>query len=250
MKFWAPREDVERKGAAVQLGCADIACLRALPTSRLFEVHNDFWQPAFGTRVLPISPEVAQDTGRTHRMPVLVGSTHDEVNVFMASVPPVPDAAYRQVVAGQFGEPIADEVVARYPLNGNGDGRDELAAALTDRLFACLSHVTRQRLGHRMPVSGYEFADRDVPMIVPDTPPFPGGYGAYHASELPMLFEFPDVSLTAGQRELSDYMITAWGRFARTGDPGWRAGVQSLAAGAVRPTEFVGDHRCEFWGQQ
>jgi len=250
VKFWAPREDVERKGAAVQLGCADIACLRALPASTVLKVHTDFWQPAFGTRVLPISPEVAQDTGRTHRVPVLVGSTHDEVTVFVASFPPVPDAAYRQVVAAQFGEPIADEVVARYPLNGNGDGRDELAAALTDRSFACLSHVTRQRLGHRMPVSGYEFADRDVPMIFPDIPPFPGGYGAYHASELPLLFEFPGVSLTAGQRELSDYMIAAWGRFARTGDPGWRAGGQSLAAGAVRPAEFVRDHRCEFWGQQ
>lgn len=57
------------------------------------------------------------------------------------------------------------------------------------------------------------------------------------------------VELSAGQRELSDYLVTAWGRFARTGDPGWRADVQSLAAGAIRPVkDFAKDHHCDFWG--
>ena len=76
---------------------------------------------------------------------------------------------------------------------------------------ACESHETRRLLGRHARVSGYEFADRDMPMIFPDMPPFPGGYGAYHASELPLLFEFADVRLTAGQRALSEYMVTAWG---------------------------------------
>ncbi|RAS69950.1 carboxylesterase family protein [Lentzea atacamensis] len=99
-------------------------------------------------------------------------------------------------------------------------------------------------------VSGYEFAERDMPMIFPDMLPFPGGYGAYHASELPLLFEFEGVPLTPGQRALSDYVVTAWGRFARTGDPGWEAQVLSLAAGAVGPADFTSDRRCDFWGQQ
>jgi para-nitrobenzyl esterase len=83
-------------------------------------------------------------------------------------------------------------------------------------------------------------------MFLPGMPPFPGGYGAFHASELPLLFDF-GVPLTAAQRELSDYMITAWGRFARTGDPGWRAEVQSLAAGKIGPADFARDHQCGFW---
>lgn len=94
-------------------------------------------------------------------------------------------------------------------------------------------------------MSGYEFADQDVPLIFP-LPPFPD-YQAYHGSELVMLFEFPGVTLSPAQRAVSDYMIAAWGRFARTGDPGWRAEVQSLAPGAIGGTDFARDHRCGFW---
>ncbi|MFS8099111.1 carboxylesterase family protein [Lentzea alba] len=249
--FWRPQAEVEKVGAAQQLGCADIACLRGLPVAKLLTVHNTFAFPAYDSRVLPVDPAVAQKTGRVHRVPTLVGSTHDEANLMVGlnQPVPVPDAQYRVSVAGLFGEEIADQVVARYPLNGNGDIRDEVAAALTDHSWACPIQDTRRYLGRRMPVSGYEFADPNAPAIFPGLPPFPGGYRAYHASELPLLFDM-GVQLSPGQRELSDHMVTAWGRFARTGHPGWRADVQSLAPGAVGPTDFVTDHQCGFWGQQ
>ncbi|KJK41967.1 hypothetical protein UK23_39455 [Lentzea aerocolonigenes] len=248
--FWRRRADVEKLGAAQPLGCQDVACLRGLPVSKLLEVHAVFANPAYDTRVLPIDPVAAQKTGRMHRVPTMVGSTHDEATLFVGLIFPavVPETTYRAQIAGFFGEANADEIVARYPVNGNGDVRDELGTVLTDSSFGCASHDTRQQLGRHQRVSGYEFADVDVPMIFPDMPPIPGGYKAYHASELPLLFDF-GVPLTPGQRELSDYMVTAWGRFARTGDPGWKADVQSLAAGQVRPADFAKDHKCDFWGQ-
>ncbi|MFS8099110.1 carboxylesterase family protein [Lentzea alba] len=250
VKAWKPRAEVEQLGAQQPLGCADITCLRALPVAKLLPVHGVFVSPAFGTRVLPIDPVVAQRTGLMHRVPTLVGSTHDEATLFIGLLQraPVPEAAYRVAVAGMYGESDADRIVARYPVNGNGDARDELARILTDGSWACASHDTRQQLGRVTRVSGYEFADPNVPLIFPDMPEFPGGYRAYHASELPLLFDMGE-QLSPRQRELSDYMIAAWGRFARTGDPGWRAEVQSLAAGDIRPTEFVKDHNCAFWGQ-
>jgi len=68
-------------------------------------------------------------------------------------------------------------------------------------------------------------------MIIPGMPPFP--YGAYHASELQYLFDFR-TNLNAEQRKLSDFMMTAWGRFASTDDPGWRESVvPSLAPGKI-----------------
>jgi para-nitrobenzyl esterase len=248
--FWKARADVEKVGAAQPLGCQDVACLRNLPVSKLLEVHTAFGFPAFDTRVLPIDPALAQRTGRMHRVPTMVGSTHDEATLFagMAFPAVVPESAYRAQIAGYFGEAEADRIVARYPVNGNGDARDEIATLLTDSSFGCASHDTRQQLGRHQRVSGYEFADQNVPMIFPGMPTIPGGYKAYHASELPLLFDF-GVPLTPGQQQLSDYMIAAWGRFARTGDPGWQAEVQSLAAGQVRPTDFAKDHKCDFWGQ-
>jgi para-nitrobenzyl esterase len=249
--FWKPREAVEALGAELKPGaCADIACLRGLPVPKLLEVHGAFGTPAFGTRVLPVSPAVAQETGRMHRMPVLAGSTHDEMTFLVGLLEPVPipEAGFAAKAAAVFGAERGAQVVARYPVNGNGDARDELAAAVTDQSWACPSHETRRRLGRWMPVSGYDFAERHLPMIFPDMPPFPGGYGAYHGSELPLLFEAEGLPLTAAQRELSDHLIAAWGRFARTGDPGWRGGVRWLAAGDVRQTEFAKDHQCDFWG--
>ncbi|MFD4668265.1 carboxylesterase/lipase family protein [Lentzea sp. NPDC058450] len=247
--FWRPRADVEKDGAALSPGCSDLACLRELSPDRLLAAHTAFARPAFGTAVLPISPHVAQNTGRTHRVPTLVGTTHDEMTLYAGLIYPAPilDGEYVTKAGSVFGEDLGAQVVARYPLNGNGDVRDELAAAMTDRSWACPAHETRQQLGRRMPVTGYDFAQPDMPMIFDGLPEFPGGYRAYHASELPLLFEFPGLPLTAEQRELSDYVVTAWGRFARTGDPGWR-GVQSLKAGGVGPADFVKDHKCGFWG--
>ncbi|WP_439658001.1 carboxylesterase/lipase family protein [Lentzea sp. HUAS TT2] len=242
---WRSRTATENAGVGV-LGCADVACLRAQPVSRLLTVHEQFASPSFDTAVLPIDPVVAQRTGRMHRVPTMVGSTHDEMTLFAPLFwpQPIPEATYPDQLAWLFGA-NAGEVAARYPVNGNDDARDEIARLLTDRSWACTSQVTRDELDRRTRVSGYEFADPDVPMIFPDLPPFPE-YGAYHGSELLMLFDMGQ-TLTPRQREVSDYMIAAWGRFARTGDPGWRADVQSLAPRAIRPADFARDHQCRFW---
>ncbi|SDG67138.1 para-nitrobenzyl esterase [Lentzea fradiae] len=248
LTLWKPRTEIERTGAAQPLGCADLACLRGLSVQELLPSHVLFPYPAFDTRVLPVDPAVAQATGRVHRVPTMVGSTHDEGTLFAALYlpTPIPEQAHRATIAAAFGETHADAIAARYPVNGNGDARDEFAAALTDHSWACPTHDTRRQLGRVTRVSGYEFADRDVPLIFPGLPEMPGGYGAYHGSELTMLFDL-GVTLTPAQRRLGDHMIDAWGRFARTGDPGWHAEVQSLAPGAVGGTDFARDHRCAFW---
>jgi para-nitrobenzyl esterase len=244
--LWKPRAEVEQSGVGT-VGCADLACLRAQPVEKLLTVHDKFTSPAYDTAVLPIDPLVAQRTGRMHRVPTLVGTTHDEMTLFtpQAFPQPVPEAAYATALGALFGA-NANKVAAQYPVNGNGDARDEIARVLTDKSWSCESTVTRTDLDRHARVSGYEFADQNVPMFFPGMPPFPGGYKAFHASELPFLFDF-GLPLTAGQRQLSDYMIAAWGRFARTGDPGWRARVQSLAPGAIGGTDFAVDHHCGFW---
>lgn len=243
---WRSRADTEKAGTGT-LGCADVACLRAKPVPELLTVHELFASPSFDTAVLPIDPVVAQRTGRTHRVPTLVGTTHDEMTLFAPLFwpQPLPETTYKEQLAGLFGQ-NAEKVAARYPVNGNGDSRDEIARLLTDRSWACTSQVTRAELGRHSRVSGYEFADPDVPMIFPDFPPFPGGYKAYHGSELLMLFDMGQ-TLSPAQRKVSDYMIAAWGRFARTGDPGWRAAVQSLVPGSIGPADFARDHQCGFW---
>ncbi|MET9225923.1 carboxylesterase family protein [Lentzea sp. NPDC003310] len=242
---WRSRADTEKAGTGL-LGCADVTCLRGKPVADLLTVQDLFASPSYDTAILPTDPATAQRTGAITRVPTLVGTTHDEMTLFAPLFwpQPIPEAAYPDQLSWLFGANAA-KVAARYPVNGNDDARDEIAHLLTDRSWACTTQTTRRELGRHTRVFGYEFADPDVPMIFPGLPPFPE-FGAYHGSELLMLFDLGQ-TLTPAQRHVSDRMISAWGRFARTGDPGWRADVQSFAPGAIGGTDFARDHQCGFW---
>ncbi|MGV9776891.1 carboxylesterase family protein [Streptosporangium sp. NPDC003464] len=101
------------------------------------------------------------------------------------------------------------------------------------------------------------FADRDAPPIVP-LPGFPTG--AQHSSELVYQFDFPGgPALSAAQRELADRTNRYWVAFATHGDPAcadlpaWpgvgTGHVQSLAPGRIGGTDYVAEHRLDFWAR-
>ena len=80
---------------AAGVGCPDpataAACLRALPATKLREppwfVHigaNTLSGPVIGTPVLPVDPVATMAAGGAARVPLLIGTTHDEFTFFMA----------------------------------------------------------------------------------------------------------------------------------------------------------------------
>ncbi|MGW6446424.1 carboxylesterase/lipase family protein [Lentzea sp. NPDC055074] len=234
---WAKREDVERAGAEAS-GCADVACLRRLTVEQVKALTPRFSSPAYDTEALPENPVTALREGRFHRIPVLAGTARDEFSVFAAMFYPVLDAAgYEQALTEAFGAAKAQRVLAAYPPRG-GDERVPLTAALSDMTSHCPTAELRAQTG----AFGYEFAEPHPPMIFPGMPDFP--YGAYHGSELPFLLRYAGVEPEGEQRALSEEMVEAWTRFARTGRPGWtRQDVRLLATEQVAPI----DHRCDLW---
>ncbi|MFD4671384.1 carboxylesterase/lipase family protein [Lentzea sp. NPDC058450] len=233
---WKSREDVERLGAAAT-ACPDIACLRGLTFDEV-KALQQFASPAFGTEALPENPITALEQGRFHRVPILAGTARDEFSVFAAwFYPPLDAQAYEQALTDGFGATKAQRVLAAYPPKG-GDERVQLSKALSDMTSTCPTRELRRQTG----AFGYEFTEPAPPMIFPDMPDFP--YGAYHGSELPFLFNYANTTLTPKQQRLSDEMVEAWTRFARTGHPGWqRQDVRLLATEQVAPA----DHRCDLW---
>ena len=104
------------------------------------------------------------------------------------------------------------------------------------------SACTTDELSRQTRAFRYEFAEPEPPMIFPGMPEFP--YGAYHGSELPFLLRYGGVTLDDRQQKLSDEMVGAWTRFAKTGHPGWpRQDVRLFATGPVAPV----NHRCDLW---
>jgi para-nitrobenzyl esterase len=263
---------------AKQVGCGDPAtaakCLRSLPPDRLlkppsyFRIGSDsLTGPVTGTAVLPTSPVSALAAGRAARVPVLIGTNHDEFTLFVAmqylrlgrefsSIP------YRDLLADTFG-PDAAAVGQHYPTDRYG-GSVPLAysAAVTDGVFACIADRLADALARTEPVYAYEFNDRGAPAPEPlRTLPFP--VGASHSLELRYLFDMGGAPpLNPAQRVLSDQMLAYWTQFVTNGEPradgqpdwpelghdpatGPRMSLQPDGSRVV--TNFEQAHQCPFW---
>ncbi|MEV6006146.1 carboxylesterase family protein [Streptomyces sp. NPDC051976] len=260
--YAVPLSSARATGAdlAVKLGCGSApdvpACLRRVDVPRLLAAQDTDQQPAYGTPLLPGDPAAAIADGRFHRVPVLLGSTHDEGNGWAAGIIqagyPVTPGTWPDVAAAFF--PAPERVVRAYPVHG-ADGGPVFGAAIGDADFACPTARTAGLLAAHVPVWRYEFADEHAPPLTSGTPPFP--LGAPHASELPYLFDLGGRprDLTAAQHRLADTMIDYWTRFARTADPDgpssppWsRHTVLSLAPDRIGPTRTADlRHHCAFW---
>ncbi|GAB7071997.1 carboxylesterase family protein [Mycobacterium hodleri] len=264
----AQRASVDYARAA---GCGDMrtvaACLRALPAEKLrkpvwyYRIGDDALSgPVTGTKVLPVDPMTEIAEGRAAKVPVLIGTNHDEFTLFVAleylrQKKPYTEAQYPQLLAQTFGRHAA-EVATHYPLSRYG-GSVPLAysAAVTDGVFACVADRITEGLAKEDSVYAYEFDDRGAPAPDPlRNLPFP--VGASHSLELRYLFDIGGAPpLNPDQRVLSDQMIDAWSQFVRDGHPGddWPAFDAQEKRLSLRPdgsrvdTNFDQARQCPFW---
>jgi para-nitrobenzyl esterase len=257
---------------AAAAGCADPAtaadCLRALPAAKLIQPLSYYhlggdWLtgPISGTASFPVDAMTAIAAGNAARVPVLIGTNHDEYTLFAAIEflrhGGMPD--YPQALADSFGAE-SSQVAQEYPVSRYGNSALAYAAVVTDGFFACSANQMELGLMRAARVYGYEFNDRDAPAPEPlRTVPF--AVGAGHSLELRYLFDIRGAPpLNAAQQELSDRMIGYWSGFVRTGVPhasgapdwppfdGTHGPWMSLQTPDARTfTNFADDHQCAFW---
>ncbi|WP_407835536.1 carboxylesterase/lipase family protein [Streptomyces sp. DSM 116496] len=255
--------------AAVLLGCgrptdeAALECLRGLAPEALAtpELMMLFSAVSYGTPLLPTEPRRALERGEFHRVPVVQGSTRDEMRLFLgqtlAGYPVADPQAYRSRLRAAFGAG-AGLVEAAYPVTAHPTPALAFAAVLTDASFVCPQLRDSRALARHVPTYDYAFDDRLAPDFtgIPPVPGFP--YGASHGSELPYLFD-TGLPMSPAQRVLAERMTGYWTRFAATGDPNapgtgpwWprSPAVLSLApepAGGIRPVDASARHHCGLW---
>jgi para-nitrobenzyl esterase len=267
------KQDAERAGAdfVAGLGCTEpaqtAACLRSKPVDELVRAWPGGF-PVVGGREFPMAPAEALRTDRFHHVPLLLGTTKDEMRLFVGlqwdgAGQPVTPARYEEIIRTSYGA-IAEEVLRRYPLSAYPSPSIALATVQTDApgLLSTCSHLAGYRLfaarPHPVPVYAYQFADRTAPGLF-DVPGF--DEGAMHATELNFLFpgHFGG-PLSDQQQALSTTLVRYWANFAHHGAPNgpglpdWprfrsSADVLSLGLGpgGINPVDIGTASNCELW---
>jgi para-nitrobenzyl esterase len=184
------------------------------------------FQPVVDGNVLPDLPLKTIASGATGNVPTMIGTTLDEMTLFLAlelGVGELDGAALNRQMQRFFGDRTG-EVVGRYTANRPGrTPADVLTAISTDRVFRIPAiRLAEAQVDQGRPTYMYLFTWA--------TPIMDGKLKSCHALELPFMWdalEVPGLSqLTGdgpGRQALADAMHAAWISFARTGDPGWPA---------------------------
>ncbi|WP_210588779.1 carboxylesterase/lipase family protein [Streptomyces sp. GESEQ-35] len=221
------------KEAGCDTASDTVACLRTKPAADLLAAQKKAGvSVSLGGSAFPVNPGTAVQSGEFNRVPVMVGQTDSERGLFTFQNydylgTPMTAATYEQAVRSSYGDD-ADAVLAEYPVSAYGSPGEAFTAAQNgstsytrQQLFATLSKW--------VPTYAYEFAESDTPHFTSiyliqrkseAARDFPFG-GAIHVDDLGYLWDYLGQTLPYDddQLELSEQMITYWGRFAATGDP-------------------------------
>jgi para-nitrobenzyl esterase len=264
----------ESSGAAfaATVGCASntaastAACLRSLPVSTILDTEDtDGYYPNIDSAILPRSIGTALATGQFSRVPVIIGTNHDEWRAFIGQEqdfgnPPVTAADYVADISSTLSltASAASAVAKEYPLSSYSSPAVALGAVGTDAIFACPALAAEKNLSKYTPTYAYEFNDENAPDR--SLPSFGFPYGAAHTFELQYLFDLDNTAypgtLSGPQQQLAQAMKQDWTNFAKAGVPasGWprftASDQRALSLVPPRPqleTDYAAEHHCSFW---
>jgi len=221
------------------LGARDVGKLHEIPCQRLIEEAEHVgvpinaglagsasseqfmpFQAVVDGRVLPAHPmdPVASPCGAD--VPVLVGSTRDDMKMMMLGMPwfgSLDEAGLRQMAEAAFGE-LAEPALAAYRRERpTADPSDIASAFVTDRVmwWGGIDWAQRKALAGAAPAYVYRFDFA--------TPVMGGILGATHGGEIPFVFDNYPLTPMAGDRpenpQMARLISDAFVRFARDGDP-------------------------------
>jgi para-nitrobenzyl esterase len=215
------------------------------PSPSRFDRYD--FAPVVDGAVLPAHPYDPVATSISADIPVLVGGTKDEIAIFLAPDDKVwqrtlsEDELRARVVP--VAGPSADRVLETYRgLFPSATPADRLLSILTDANYRLRSITLAERKAAQgaAPVWLYTF-DWETPVL-------DGKLKAFHALDVPFVFETLDAGGFAGgsetARDLSGRIAATWTAFARTGRPDNAAIPHWPAYTAAERATLVLDAKC------
>jgi para-nitrobenzyl esterase len=168
--------------------------------------------PIADGRVIPDQVNAIFAKGQEHAVPLIVGSTRDEMSLMLLGTRmPSDEAAYRKKLGEDFGD-LADSVAERYPAKDAKQIRSTVIQLASDLSFVAESRfIARTHSASGQKTYRYQFS-------LGTNRGFLQSLGAHHGAELAYLFQRP---AGASEREMrvSRTMGQYWINFAATGAP-------------------------------
>jgi len=244
----AGREAFGRRMAKA-LGCedaqpaAELACMRgkteeevltAIPLAKVFGDSGEGvgYRFTLDGVVLTHSPAKAVLAGKGQRMPVMMGTTDDEMGRYVGGYGITTAEQLRALIAKEWPRSVP-ALTEMYRVEDGQDPFPQLSALFSDEASTCpvrRDAIAFSKMAH--PVYLYRF------LHAPEVMGGPKGLGAFHGAELvylfPSIFRRYNLKYTEKDRPLAELMAGYWGRFAATGDPN---GGGALAWPRYQPAE-------------
>lgn len=240
-----PPEVMEAQSAnlGIQLGCpsgpGQLACMRDKPAADVVtasvpngnEVRDVTlrWTPVRDGVTLTGDPGQQVQQGQFQRVPMMIGTTHDEGDLFvgleyhMALFRTVRQSDVEFYIGQMAGSDPnrAAQLRGTYTKQAYGSLDRAFSALLTDYFFSCDAMRETEAFARQTPTYSYEFSETGLPFLFPD--PLMR-LGSVHGAELIFLFQgsqqtWPMLFWNKAQKQLSEQLIGQWGRFAATGNP-------------------------------
>ena len=202
---------------------ASLAQLRALPAQQLLDAaaHDDNLdlEPAIDGHFLREQPAATFALGRQLAIPILAGSTANEISIFNSPIvgakPHRPQtlAAYHQFLDRKFG-PLAPQVFAAYPAATDVDVLSIFTTMYSDFDYGFSARLLATETARiHQPAYLYHFT-------YAGHGPF-ASLGAFHAEELMFLSQHYWTSWikTPDDQRVSNALIGYWIHFIQTGNP-------------------------------
>jgi para-nitrobenzyl esterase len=207
--------------------------MRALSSDRLLAIARQAHaraMPDVDGYVLPENPRAIFEAGRQADVPILVGSTANDIGTDIPLRKASTPQQYRDLAATAFGSAVAT-FLQLWPADSDAAAARRAQEVARDSGFglAAISWATLQATTGKAPAYVYMFAR--IPPFAPGVTfsDFdPATAGAYHMSDVPYwLGSYPAFNLfrvtrdwTPLDRSLSEKMQDVIVAFAKTGDPG------------------------------
>lgn len=256
------------------LGCessspaAEIQCLRkkkpedminALPES--FDEENPVqYGPNLDFSSLSEFPSEAFRLGHYVHVPILLGTTANEMSTLLPTIHPAPidtDQKLQDIFYQRYGFKVGQKIQDLYsPYHYGNDDRRAAVAAFTDEVFTCPARRMARQLATRgIPVWRYVFKYAPSPYLV-----LP--YGPGHGLDLPFVFgNFPNaigLKPDGEDRKVAEAISEYWTSFAHGSAPASAHGIvwpqydpahasTLLLDSHFKVADGLRDVNCDYW---